>query len=142
MTILVMLLLATNPVPFKIIEIEKDIKAPFKGFLVNPPAMAKILSETKEHKEKCMIEKNKIIQEKDLKYNALDKETKARLKIIAEKHEKLIKIKDEEIHKYKTNYNPKKPKFFGTSFYTGLVIGVVTSVLLTYGSMKLYSTIK
>ncbi|MCK4500528.1 hypothetical protein KAU11_08515 [Candidatus Babeliales bacterium] len=138
MTLLIMLLLVTP----KFVEVKKKDFCPFNGFLFNASGMAKILSDYKGLEAKCLLDKKILEKEHKIKINNLSDKYKVQLNIIDDKYKKLLKNKDNEIIKLKKNYNPKQTPFFNKSFYWGLGIGIISTVLITYGTMKMYSEIK
>ncbi len=139
---ILLILLLSIPITPKFVEVKKNDPCPFDGFLFNASGMAKILSDYKGLEAKCLLEKNTLKKEHTIKINNLSDVHKVQLSSIDDKYKKLLKNKDDEITKLKKNYNPKKTPFFNKSFYWGVAVGIVSTVLITYGTVKLYSEVK
>ena len=111
----------------------KGDKAPYNGTLLNNEALAKIMTEKQEAKEKCELE-NKYLQMRgkvdcDLKVN----NAKIDLEAVKEKHKAIVEIKQKEIERLQKI----ALKNDGRNHKWWLAGGLAAGVLITVGAFLL-----
>jgi len=111
----------------------------FSGYLISFEGVANIISTFDTMKKEFELKLQNTVD-----YHTLQSKKKEDIclklrETDRDKYESLLALKEEQIAKLKKNYNPVKKPFFGTSFWTGVAIGVVTSVVIVYGGLYLYN---
>lgn len=115
---------------------------PFTGYLISHAGVAKIITKFDLMKKDLELKLSFCDDKWKLKLDKERKEHEVELGIEKKKYEDLITIKDEQIEKLKKNYNPKKIPFIGSRFWVGVAVGVVSSAVITFGSVYLWSKVK
>jgi hypothetical protein len=125
---------------FKIVN--KGAVCPFTGYLITFEGIASIISKFEIREKKFEL---KLKTETDYYKMRMKKQDEVYLSMISndrDKYEKIIRVKEDKIRKLEKNYNPKVEPFFGKKFWIGVGIGVVTGVLMSYGTIYLYGKVK
>ena len=114
--------------------LEKGDKAPFAGTLLDPAAVAKILTDKKFAEEKCKLNTNK---EKDLLNAKCKRDTdylKAELEIEKKKHNLIVSAQKEEIETLRDLAKGSNNTFWAA---IGFLLGAGSSIAIFYAATEI-----
>jgi len=126
----------TSPEPPKIVDLEKDEKAPFAGVLLNPTAGAQMLANQKFSEAGCKLKVDFELKKLKAQHDLMMESLKISMNASENKYTSLLKIKDEEVERLSSIALDRPNDYSHWWAAGGFLVGALVSIGIFYAASQ------